>query len=107
MTRPRIALTAFVLFFLLCAPVCFAQVRSGTVEISPFAGYFFGGRFPAGSNGLFTSKVDVDDHVTYGGRIGWNITGTFEAEAQFSRTKTHFASPGGDVLFGSYGSRLG
>src|SRR6266508_619644 len=107
MTRPRIALTAFILFSVLFAPVCLAQVRSGTVEISPFAGYLFGGRFPAGSNGLFTSKVDVEDHATYGGRIGWNITSLFEVEGQFSRTETHFVSPGRDVLFGSSGSRLG
>jgi Outer membrane protein beta-barrel domain len=95
------------LMLLAFAPLCFAQIRSGTVEINPFGGYFFGGRFPAGSNGLFTSKVDIDDHATYGGRIGWNITSLFEAEAQFSRTDTHFVSPGGDVLFGSAGTRLG
>ncbi|HJW14310.1 MAG TPA: outer membrane beta-barrel protein [Thermoanaerobaculia bacterium] len=95
------------LMLLAFAPVCFAQIRAGTVEINPFGGYFFGGRFPAGSNGLFTSKVDIDDHATYGGRIGWNITSLFEAEAQFSRTDTHFVSPGGDVLFGSAGTRLG
>jgi hypothetical protein len=108
MNRSRIAPAAvFFLLTSLSAPVCVAQVRSGTVEISPFAGYLFGGRFPAGSNGLFTSKVDVEDHVTYGGRIGWNITSLFEAEAQFSRTETRFVSPGGDVLFGPSGTRLG
>ncbi len=106
-SRTRILPAVLFLFSLLAAPVCFAQVRSGTVEISPFAGYLFGGRFPAGSNGLFTSAVDVDDHVTYGGRIGWNITSLFEAEAQFSRTETHFVSPGRDELFGPSGTRLG
>jgi opacity protein-like surface antigen len=84
-----------------------AQLRGGTVEISPFAGYLFGGSFPAGSNGLFNNKVDVEDHFTYGGRIGWNFNSTFEAETQFSRTETHFQSPGGDVLFGPPGTNLG
>ncbi len=107
MTRPRVSPAAFLLFSLLFAPVCLAQVRSGTVEVSPFAGYLFGGRFPAGSNGLFTSKTDVEDHATYGGRIGWNITSLFEPEAQFSRTETHFVSPHGDELFGPSGTRLG
>jgi hypothetical protein len=107
MTRPRATLATVVLLSLLSAPVCLAQVRSGTVEISPFAGYLFGGRFPAGSNSLFTSKTDVEDHATYGGRIGWNITSLFEAEAQFSRTETHFISPGGEALFGPSGTRLG
>ncbi len=108
MRKSQIALLGlFVLFSPLFARVSLAQIRSGTVEINPFGGYLFGGRFPAGSNGLFTSKVDVEDRVTYGGRIGWNITSTFEAEAQFSRTETHFESPGGDVLFESSRGRLG
>jgi len=108
MRKIRIVLLAsLVLFSPLFARVGLAQLRAGTVEINPFGGYLFGGRFPAGSNGLFTTKVDVEDQATYGGRIGWNITSLFEAEAQFSRTETHFESPGGDVLFGPPGSRLG
>ncbi|HEY3124395.1 MAG TPA: outer membrane beta-barrel protein [Thermoanaerobaculia bacterium] len=103
-TRTIVVAIALALAF---SPVCLGQIRAGTVEISPFAGYLFGGHFPAGSNALFTSKVDVDDHVTYGGRIGWNITSAFEAEVQFSRTDTHFVSPGSDVVFGSAGTRLG
>jgi len=92
---------------LLLAPVCGAQLRGGTVELNPFGGYLFGGSFPAGSTNLFTNKVDIEDHSTWGGRIGWNITGKFEAEAQFSRTETHFVSPGNDAVFGSAGTRLG
>ncbi|HSP93743.1 MAG TPA: outer membrane beta-barrel protein [Thermoanaerobaculia bacterium] len=94
-------------FLLIFASVCSAQVRSGTVEISLFGGYLFGGDFPAGTNALFTSKVDVEDHATYGGRIGWNITSLFEVEGQFSRTDTHFVSHGNDALFGSSGTQLG
>jgi opacity protein-like surface antigen len=108
MTKARpVPVFLSLLFFFAMASVCSAQIRSGTVEINPFGGYLFGGRFPAGSNGLFTSKVDVEDQATWGGRIGWNITSTFQAEAQFSRTETHFVSPGGDVLFGASGTRLG
>jgi len=80
----------------------------GTFEQpNPFAGYLFGGRFPAGSLSLFDSKVDVDDHATYGGRLGWNITRKFELEAQFSRTETAFVTPGSHELFGTSGQRLG
>jgi hypothetical protein len=94
-------------FLLMFASVCSAQIRSGTVEISLFGGYLFGGDFPAGTNALFTGKVDVEDHATYGGRIGWNINSLFEVEGQFSRADTHFVSSGNDTLFGSAGTRLG
>ena len=103
MIKPRTILLSLFLPLAL-APVCAAQIRSGTVEINPFGSDSF--QF-TDNNGLFTSKVDIEDHVTYGGRIGWNITSTFEAEAQFSRAETHFVSPGGDVLFGASGTRLG
>ena len=107
MTRSRITLGAFVLFSLVCAPVCFAQVRSGTVEISPFAGYLFGGRFQRGTLAIFDSKVDVDNHATYGARLGWNLTSKVEIEVQASRTETAFVTPGSRVLFGTSEERLG
>ena len=104
MTRSRTALSAALfLFSLLLAPVCFAQVRSGTVEISPFAGYLFGGRFERGTLAIFDSRVDVDDHATYGARLGWNLTGNVELEAQVSRTETAFVTPGSRQLFGTSG----
>ncbi|HEY3203383.1 MAG TPA: outer membrane beta-barrel protein [Thermoanaerobaculia bacterium] len=74
------------------AGVATAQVRQGTVEISPFAGYLFGGTFARGSNALFTSAVDVDDHATYGGRLGVNLSSLFELEFQYSRTDTSFVT---------------
>ena len=108
MTRPRTALPAgLFLVSLLLAPAVFAQVRSGTVEISPFAGYLFGGRFQRGTLAIFDSSVDVDDHATYGARLGWNLTSKWEVEAQVSRTETAFATPGSRELFGTSGGRLG
>lgn len=106
MTRFRVPLV-LVASLLLLAPICSAQVRSGTVEINPFAGYFFGGRFPQGSLAIFDNKVEVDNHATYGGRIGWNVTSKVELEAQFSRTETAFVTPGSREVFGSSGQRLG
>ena len=84
---------------LLLPAVAGAQIRRDTVEISPFAGYLFGGRFPSGTNALFVNSVDVDDHATYGARVGWNITSKVEVEAQVSRTETAFVSGGSRVLF--------
>lgn len=72
-----------------------AQLRSGTVEINPFAGYLFGGEFSRShDNNNFDNfdrtHVDVDDDATYGGRIGYNFTSRFELEAEYSRTETRF-----------------
>ena len=83
-----------------------AQVRQGTVEISPFAGYLFGGEFSRGSNDLFDFRVEADDDVTYGIRLGFNLTDNFEMEFQASRTESAFVSDD-DVLFGGNGNSFG
>jgi opacity protein-like surface antigen len=83
-----------------------AQVREGTVEISPFAGYLFGGEFSRGTTSIFDFRVDVDDDATYGLRVGYNLTDTFQIEAQASHTETAFVTDD-DELFGSDGEDLG
>jgi opacity protein-like surface antigen len=105
MTQFRILLLLIASFLL--APICSAQVRGGTVEINPFAGYLFGGRFPQGTLAIFDTKVDVDNHATYGARLGWNITSKVEIEGQVSRTETAFVTPGSGEVFSSSGQRLG
>jgi outer membrane beta-barrel protein len=75
-----------------------AQVREGTVEISPFAGYLFGGEFERGSTSLFGFEVEADDDATFGLRLGYNLTDTFEMEFQASRTETEFVTDD-DELF--------
>ena len=84
-----------------------AQLRENTVEISPFYGYLWGGQFAHGSNSLFNQTVDVDDHSTFGGRIGYNATENLQLELQWSRTDSHFVSHDSGDLFGSGGERLG
>ncbi len=105
--RPRIALIALVA--LLVSSFGAAQIRTGTIEISPFAGYLFGGHFARGTTSLFDTTVDVDDHATYGVRVGYNINSKFEVELQGSRTETAFVTHnGGDGLFGgSTSQKLG
>lgn len=83
-----------------------AQVREGTVEIAPFAGYLFGGEFARGTTSLFDARVDVDDEATYGLRFGYNVTENFQMEVQASRTDTKFVTDD-DELFGPGGERLG
>ena len=75
-----------------------AQVREGTVEISPFAGYLFGGEFARGSTSLFGFEVEADDDATFGVRFGYNLTDSFEMEFQASRTETEFVTED-DELF--------
>lgn len=75
-----------------------AQVREGTVEISPFAGYLFGGEFDRGSTSLFDFEVQADDDATFGVRLGYNLTENFEMEFQASRTETEFVTED-DELF--------
>lgn len=92
---------------LLAASSLYGQVREGTVEIEPFAGYLWGGRFARGSTALFSSSVDVEDHATYGGRLGVNATSLFEIEFHYSRTDTAFVTPQGGNVFGPGPRRLG
>ena len=75
-----------------------AQVREGTFEISPFAGYLFGGEFARGSTSLFGFEVEADDDATFGLRLGYNLTDSFEMEFQASRTETEFVTED-DELF--------
>ncbi len=99
-------LSLVVLAALLSASEVFAQTRN-TVEINPFGGYLFGGTFERGSNSIFDTSVDVDDHATYGGRLGFFVSRAFEIELQYSRTETHFVSHDRGELFGSGNQRLG
>jgi opacity protein-like surface antigen len=51
--------------------------------------------------------VDVDDHGTFGGRVGFLINRSFEIELQYSRTETHFVTQNGGQLFGPDAQPLG
>ena len=90
-------LVLFVLM-LAAAVAAGAQVREGTVEISPYAGYLFGGEFSEGTTNLFDFDVETDDDATFGLRFGYNLTDTFEMEFQASRTETAFVTDD-DELF--------
>jgi outer membrane beta-barrel protein len=86
--------------------VTFAQVREGTVEISPFAGYLFGGEFARGTTSVFDFTVEADDDATYGLRVGYNVTENFQVEFQASRTDTEFVTDN-DELFDSNEQNFG
>jgi opacity protein-like surface antigen len=106
----RLRTPAVVLAFLFAAVSAFGQIREGTVEIEPFAGYLWGGHFSRGTTSIFDTRVNVEDRFTYGGRIGYNITNLFEIEGLFQRAETHFTTDsdnGGPVFGGGGEQRLG
>lgn len=57
-----------------------AEIKAGSVEISPFAGYNF---FEKGQN--------LENSPVYGGRLGYNITNTFgiEGVGEFTRSNVN------------------
>jgi opacity protein-like surface antigen len=91
------------------ATAAFGQIRQGTFEIEPFAGYLWGGRFDIGSTAIFPFTVHAEDHSTFGGRVGYNITNLFEVEALYQRTETNFItdSDSGPIFGGGSEQRLG
>jgi hypothetical protein len=93
--KSRIAWLVVALAFSV-VPSALAQLRAGTVEINPFAGYLFGGEIAHLHNDFDDfddfdhNHVDVDDDWNYGGRIGYNFTSLFQMEAEYARTETNF-----------------
>jgi len=86
--KPRVPI--LVLAILLAAASASAQYRGGTFELNPFAGYLFGGNFGRFDDFDFhRSRVEVDDHAIYGGRVGYNFTGLFELELEYAQSDTH------------------
>lgn len=54
-----------------------AEIKAGSVEVNPFAGYNF-----------FENRQNLENSVVYGGRLGYNFTNTFGVEAvgEFNKT---------------------
>ena len=64
-----------------------AQTPTHAIEISPFAGYLFGGSL---SHSLDPNlHLSVADRLDYGLRIGFNATPAVEPEIQWTRTETN------------------
>ncbi len=89
--RSRVSLLAFAVLLVVAASAS-AQYRGGTVEINGFAGYLVGGNighFRDFNNDCCHTDLDVDDHLAYGGRIGYNFTNLWEVETEFTQSDTH------------------
>jgi opacity protein-like surface antigen len=85
-----------------------AQDRSGTFEISPFAGGYFGGRlygnYPVGT-GTYT-YLEPQDTLTYGIRLAYNVNRHFGFEFDWTsahpdlRTPYFYGAPANNVTAG-------
>ncbi len=69
---------SFLLIPVLFALPLSAQVKEGSVEVSPFVGY-----------NLFTKNQNLKDHVEYGGRLGYNFTKHFALEGSLDFINTN------------------
>jgi Outer membrane protein beta-barrel domain len=71
-----------------------AQLRDGTFEVNGFAGYLVGGHLgdvPGFVSSPYANgyRLDVEDDVNYGGRLGYNINSLFEVEVEYARTPSN------------------
>lgn len=92
-----------------------AQDRTGTWEISPFAGAFLGGRLygnytvpvPAPGPGDPSSTgtvanvrfLDEDDDLAYGARLAYNVTRHFGIEVDWTSSRADLRSPNSLLVF--------
>jgi hypothetical protein len=73
------------LAFATAAGTAAAQDRTGTFEISPFGGGYFGGTlYESGHNG----KLDVESDWAYGARLAYNVNRVFAVEFDWTRAKS-------------------
>lgn len=77
-----------------------AQDRSGTFEISPFAGGYFGGRLygdttvsTAPGKTATLSYLEPDDDLTYGVRLAYNVTRVFAFEFDWTSARADLRTP--------------
>jgi hypothetical protein len=84
--KTRIAL--FTVVLAAAAASARGQIRAGTFEINPYAGYLFGGNFGDTQVEFTPYRVGVDDDPIYGGRLGFNVTSLFELEFEYGYDKT-------------------
>jgi hypothetical protein len=96
MPRLMVAGQVLVATFALAAAPALAQPTR--IQISPFAGYRWGGELQARDNALFDRDVDVDDSEVFGARLEVALTEHFAIELLGSHQPTQFTT-NDDELF--------
>ena len=92
--RRSVVSSAFICAALAFASPALAQDRTGTVEISPFGGGYFGGDLYDGSLG----RIHAESDWAYGVRLAYNVTRHFGIEVDWTQARPklhtdHYASP--------------
>ena len=98
--RRSLFFSALACSVLTLAVPAFAQDRTGTWEISPFAGGYFGGRLYGNysvpfSSGTVTNVrfLEPDDDLAYGARLAYNIARHFGFEVDWTSSRADLRSP--------------
>jgi len=98
MTRPCGRIGRVLCVFALLAGATAAHAEN--VQISPFAGYQFGGSFVVPSTG---QGVSIDSSLSYGGTIDFKLSPSWRGELLYSRQSTTLSSvAGGSFLGGGF-----
>ena len=93
----RFALLALVAVLAAAGPAA-AQDRSGTVEITPVVGGFFGGTFEPGTLAFYNGEASTGTEVAYGLRLGFNISDHFALEASYLQSDPDLSLDGGGAI---------
>jgi len=102
--RRLLVFSAFLGAISMLTPHAVAQDRTGTWEISPFAGGFLGGRlYGSGSQGQTPGGAPnlnpnlnyfrEDDDLAYGARLAYNVTRHFGIEVDWTSSRADLRSP--------------
>jgi len=70
------------------APVAESQPRRGLLEIDPLVGYSTWGQVEEGRLEGAPYRLDVENQASYGLRLGYGLTDSFQLEVEVSRTET-------------------
>ncbi len=97
---PRFALLALAAALATAGPAA-AQDRRGSVEISPFAGGYFGGTFDPGTLAFYDGKAEAGTEAAFGVRLGVNVTNNFIVEASYTQSDPKLKLEGSGGIGGS------
>jgi len=102
---PGFALLALAAALALAGPAA-AQDRGGTVEITPVVGGFFGGTFEPGTLAFYDGEAETGTEVSYGLRLGFNVSNNFAIEASYLQSDPNLELNGGGGI-GSVSQTIG
>ena len=84
--RLGLAVAICVLMVVVMSGSAGAEMRKGAMSVTPFIGEY-----------VFEGNQDIEDEITYGAAIGYNLTERLTAEGAFNFAETDFEESAGDV----------